>query len=57
MGLQTVHEVVDLSFTERLGVRYLNAVSPTGEASEGYLNETLFGLAGKIEGHELVHAF
>ena len=57
-GLQIVHEVVDLSYTERLGVRYLDAVFPrTGEALASYLNETLLGLMGKVEGHELVHAF
>ena len=53
-GLRTVHEVVDLSYTERVGVRYLDAVFPrTGEALSGYLNESLLGLLGKIEGHQL----
>jgi uncharacterized protein (TIGR04255 family) len=57
-GLRTVHEVVDLSYTERLGVRYLDAVFPrTGETLSGYLNESLLGLLGKVEGHQLVHAF
>lgn len=58
VGLRTVHEAVDLSYTERLGVRYLDAVFPrTGEVLSGYLNESLLGLLGKIEGHQLVHAF
>lgn len=57
-GLRIIHEVVDLSYTERLGVRYLDAVFPrTGETLPSYLNESLLGLSGKIEGHQLVHAF
>ena len=30
-GLRTVHEVVDLSYTERLGVRYLTPCFPVRE--------------------------
>jgi len=57
-GLQIVHEVVDLSYTQRLGVRYLDAVFPrTDEALSDYLNQSLLGLYGKIDGHQLVHAF
>lgn len=57
-GLRTVHEVVDLSYTERLGVRYLDAVLPrAGEVLSSYLNGSLLGLSGKVEGHQLVHAF
>jgi uncharacterized protein (TIGR04255 family) len=57
-GLRIVHEVVDLSYTQRLGVRYLDAVFPrTDEALSDYLNQSLLGLYGKIDGHQLVHAF
>lgn len=57
-GLRTVHKVIQLSYTERLGVRYLDAVYPRpSESLPSYLNESLLGLYGKIKDHQLVHAF
>jgi uncharacterized protein (TIGR04255 family) len=56
-GLKTVHEAVSLSYTDRIGLRYLDAVYPgKGEELSEYLNESVLGLYGKLAG-TLVHAF
>jgi uncharacterized protein (TIGR04255 family) len=56
-GLELVHKTVGLSFIERIGVRYLDAVMPReGEALSQYLIPEVMGLYGKLNG-ETRHAF
>jgi uncharacterized protein (TIGR04255 family) len=56
-GLKIVHETVSLSYTDRIGVRYLDAVYPRSEESlSEYLREAVLGLYGRLKG-SLVHAF
>lgn len=56
-GLKVVHEVVDLSYTDRIGIRYLDAVFPReGEKLSEYLTESVQGIAEKLEGN-IVHSF
>lgn len=57
LGLEVVHSEVELSFVERIGIRYLDAVFPRdGEKLQEYLAESVLGLADKLEG-ELVYTF
>lgn len=52
-GVAFLHESVDLSFTERIGLRYLDAVIPRGdEKIEQYLKPEVLGLYGKLAGIE-----
>jgi len=56
-GLKVVHEVVDLSYTDRIGIRYLDAIFPKeGEKLSEYLIESVRGIAEKLEG-VIVHSF
>lgn len=56
-GLKIVHEVVSLDYTDRIGVRYLDAVYPKkDEDLSEYLNEAVLGLYGRLDG-DLMHAF
>jgi len=56
-GLELVHEIVDLSYIDRIGLRYLDAVCPNeGDKVEDYLAPSLAGLSLAIEG-SLNHAF
>lgn len=56
-GLKVVHEVVDLSYTDRIGIRYLDAVFPKeDEKLSEYLAESVQGIAEKLEGN-IVHSF
>lgn len=56
-GLQVVHQAISLSYTDRIGLRYLDAVYPrTNEDLSQYLSEPVLGLYGKLNG-SLVHAF
>jgi uncharacterized protein (TIGR04255 family) len=56
-GLKIVHEVVNLGYTDRIGVRYLDAVYPKkDEDLSEFLNEAVLGLYGRLDG-DLVHAF
>jgi len=57
-GLRIIDSTVGgLSYTDRVGVRYLDAVFPdTGDELSHYLNPSVFGLVGKIGG-ELTHSF
>jgi uncharacterized protein (TIGR04255 family) len=56
-GINIVHQVVTLNFTDRVGVRYLDAVYPRdGEDLSEYLNPSVLGLYRKLNG-TLVHAF
>lgn len=56
-GLKTVHDAVKLGYTDRIGVRYLDAVYPKKDENlSDYLRESVLGLYGKLNG-DLVHAF
>jgi uncharacterized protein (TIGR04255 family) len=56
-GLELVHEIVELAYTERIGLRYLDAVEPTDDDSlQDYLNPSLMGLSTSLEGR-LGHSF
>jgi len=56
-GLQAVHEAVSLSYTDRIGLRYLDAVFPkAGETVRDYLSPSILGLTEKID-DTIVHSF
>jgi uncharacterized protein (TIGR04255 family) len=56
-GLEAIHQAVTLDFTDRLGLRYLDAVFPkTGEAVKDYLSGSILGLTEKIN-DTIVHSF
>jgi len=56
-GLDAVNEAVSLSFTDRLGLRYLDAIFPkSGETVKDYLSESILGLTEKID-DPIVHSF
>lgn len=50
-GLRIVHSTIGLSFSERVGIRYLNAVLPRhGEKLQDYLIPEVLGLTVKLGG-------
>lgn len=50
-GLAIVHDIVELSYYERLGLRYLDAVLPRpGEELSQYLAPEVMGLSDKLPG-------
>jgi len=56
-GLQAVNEAVSLSYTDRIGLRYLDAVFPkSGERVRDYLSGSILGLTEKID-DTIVHSF
>jgi uncharacterized protein (TIGR04255 family) len=56
-GLRLVHELVGLSFIERIGLRYVDAVvARHGEKLSQYLNSGVLGLSELISG-KLSHSF
>jgi uncharacterized protein (TIGR04255 family) len=56
-GLQAVHKAVDLSYTERIGFRYLDVVYPKADEVLGdYLNASVLGLSEKFR-ENVVHSF
>lgn len=53
-GLRIVHDAVTLSYTERVGLRYLDRVMPqNGETIEQYLAEQVHGLTSHLGGRPL----
>lgn len=53
-GLSIVHDAVNLAFTERVGLRYLDRVMPQpGETIEQYLVEQVHGLNSRLGGRPL----
>jgi uncharacterized protein (TIGR04255 family) len=57
LGLELVHEVVELAYTECIGLRYLDAVVPIdNDTLQQYLNPSLLGLSNSVDG-QLVHSF
>ncbi len=56
-GLAIVHDIINLDFVERIGLRYFDAVLPkSGESLTDYLNNEVRGLFNKLEGN-FVHAY
>lgn len=56
-GLDLLNKAVGISYSERVGVRYLDAVYPRGgETLSEYLAQEVMGLTGKLEG-PLMHSF
>ena len=56
-GLQAVNLAVSLSYTDRIGLRYLDAVFPkSGETVRDYLSASILGLTEKID-DTIVHSF
>jgi len=56
-GLSIVHSTADLSYSERVGIRYLDAVCPKpGEQINQYLIPSVIGIAEQLAPRELVHA-
>lgn len=56
-GLNLVHEIVELAYVERIGLRYLNAVVPMdNDTLQQYLNPSLLGFSANLEGR-LSHSF
>ena len=57
-GLEIVHKAVGLNFSERIGIRYLDAVDPKeGEDLSQYLVKQVLGINKFLEGSEFVHSF
>ena len=57
MGLGLIHEAVELTYIERIGLRYLDAVSPRAhESLDNYLSQTVLGLHKALQG-KLAHNF
>lgn len=53
-GLRTVHEAVQLAYTERVGMRYLDRVIPAvGDTLELYLAAQVHGLGSRLGGSAL----
>ena len=56
-GLDAVHDAVELSYIERVGVRYLDAVIPKSDQSiADYLSPSVLGLASHDVG-TVIHSF
>jgi uncharacterized protein (TIGR04255 family) len=56
-GLELVHDIVELAYTERIGLRYLDAVVPMGDDQlQQYLTPSLLGLSNSLDGR-LGHSF
>jgi uncharacterized protein (TIGR04255 family) len=50
-GLKIIHSAIELSFVERIGIRYLDAVQPTkNETLADYLTSEVLGLSEKLSG-------
>lgn len=56
-GLQTIHKEATLSYSERIGIRVLDAVLPRpGETIAEYLQPYVLGLSGSFPDRQLAHA-
>jgi uncharacterized protein (TIGR04255 family) len=56
-GLDAVHQAIELSYTDRIGFRYLDAIFPKAEETfADYLDPSVLGLSGRLQG-SLVHSF
>jgi len=56
-GLTIIHKHAQLDYTERLGIRYLDAIFPTGDENlSKYLSPNVLGLFGKLGHRTFTHA-
>lgn len=56
-GIEILHKNVELSFSERLGLRYFDAVCPReGETLSQYLIPSMLSLSDQIGDRNLIHA-
>lgn len=56
-GLAILHAEAVLSYSDRVGIRFLDAVCPlTGETMSQYLQPYVLGLSAGLHGRELVHS-
>jgi uncharacterized protein (TIGR04255 family) len=56
-GLSLIHEIVELAYIERIGLRYLDAVVPMeNDTLQQYLNSSLLGFSASLDGR-LSHSF
>jgi uncharacterized protein (TIGR04255 family) len=56
-GLQVVHREAVLSYSERVGIRFLDAVVPaSGETVSQYLQPYILGLSNRLPERQLVHS-
>lgn len=59
-GVKVIHDTVEqgISFSERIGIRFLDAVCPKpNETISAYLAPSVLGLTDKLAPRELVHSF
>lgn len=57
IGLNIVHEIINLAFIDRIGLRYLNAISPgENDTLTDYINNSLLGFS-YLENSALIHSF
>ena len=57
-GLDVINQLVGLNYTERVGMRYLDAIAPRdGESLDLYLVPSFLGLARALNGSALSHSF
>jgi uncharacterized protein (TIGR04255 family) len=57
-GLDIIHKSVVLDFSERVGVRYLDAVIPRdGDKLSDYLVPEVLGIASRLTNIEVLHSF
>jgi uncharacterized protein (TIGR04255 family) len=56
-GLDIVHSEVGLSYSDRVGIRFLDAICPlAGETMSQYLRPYVLGLSDQLPDRELVHS-
>jgi uncharacterized protein (TIGR04255 family) len=56
-GLNLVNKIVELAYVEKIGLRYLDAVTPMdSDTLQQYLNPSLLGFSANLEGR-LSHSF
>lgn len=56
-GLAIVHDTLELDFSERVGIRFLDAVQPAaGEKVSDYFANSLTGMTDKLSDRQLKHA-
>jgi uncharacterized protein (TIGR04255 family) len=56
-GLAIIHSEANLSYSERVGIRMLDAVAPKdNEEMSQYLHPSVMGLVGRFENRNLVHS-
>ncbi len=57
-GLQIVHEAVQLDYFERVGLRYLDAITLTeGEQIHQYVVPEVLGVSGRVDGADVKYSF